>query len=329
MTFIPLIAVTMGDPGGVGPEITLKAVYALRSKARFLLIGKTDVFEKANTLLKYPLRFDVFHSIDSLPAARSSRIPTLDPFPAHLRFKPGRKASVNGMLAYVSLNEGAKLALGGYVSALVTAPLSKFAIQKTYRNFTDQTNFLTRFAKSKQTAMCFAQGKKCVTVVTTHVPVRKIASSLTRDDIVGKAKLTAKFLMKAHGIKRPRLAVLGLNPHAGEGGMLGREERSIIAPAVRILKKSGINAYGPLPADSAFHQWHTGRYDGAIAMYHDQGLAPFKMLYFHSGVHLTLGLPFIRTSPDHGTAFSLAYTGKARSDAMCAAVEMAISLARL
>jgi len=299
----------MGDPGGIGPEIVLKAVRALRGRARFLLIGKKKIFEKISG------------------PAKLNGLTFLDVPHVSGKFHPRKISKQNGKLAYLSLRKGAELAQKGIVSALVTAPLSKAAVRLSHKKFEDQTEFLRSFTGTKRYAMSFIKGRSCVTLVTTHIPIKNIAARLKRKDIVEKALLTVEFLKKAQKIRRPRLAVLGLNPHAGEGGFLGREEEIIIKPAIRDLKKRGIRVVGPLPADSAFYLWKKGKFDAAIAMYHDQGLAPFKMLYFHDGVHITLGLPFIRTSPDHGTAFDLAYRGKANANAMREALLAAIRFA--
>lgn len=318
----PLIAITMGDPGGIGPEITLKAVHALKGKARFLLIGKKEVFNRAG---RKPISFPVIRKIsdpDKLGGLTLLDLPNISG-----QFHPGRLSKTNGRLAYLSLKTGAALAKKGMVSALVTVPLSKAAVRLHSKRFEDQTEFLRSFTRTKRYAMSFIKDKSCVTLVTTHIPIKKVAARLKRKDIVEKTMLTVEFLKKARHIRNPKIAVLGLNPHAGEGGFLGREEESIIKPAVRDLKKLGIHAAGPLPADSAFYSWKNKKFDAAIAMYHDQGLAPFKMLYFHDGVHITLGLPFIRTSPDHGTAFDLAYRGKANANAMREAVLAAVRFA--
>ncbi len=323
----PLIAVTMGDPGGIGPEITLEAVRTLRGRARFLLVGKPEIFSRASRAIGKHIPFPVIQNISELN--KRNNLTLLDLPNSSGRFHPGKLSKINGQLAYLSLRKGAELALKGVVSALVTAPLSKAAVRLSHKRFEDQTEFLRSFTGAKRYAMSFIKGRSCVTLVTTHVPIKNISARLKRKDIVEKAILTAEFLTRTRNIRHPRLAVLGLNPHAGEGGFLGREEEYIIGPAIRDLRKRGIRAVGPLPADSAFYLWKDGQFDAAIAMYHDQGLAPFKMLYFHDGVHITLGLPFIRTSPDHGTAFDLAYRGKANANAMREALLAAIRFASL
>ena len=354
----PLIAVTMGDPGGVGPEIVLKAVRSFSADARFLLIGKAEIFEKARKVSRLKLNWQVLGPNDDLCCI--NRLSVLD-LPIGNRFKPRAVHVANGRLAFLSLRAGAALARHGIVDALVTAPVSKEAINvsllsndrslegtgfkpapmkdkpvgsghaRTLRSragFVDQTEFLASYSKSKHTAMTFAHGRSVVVLATNHYALKDVPSRLKKSAIVEKTMLAVDFVKRALGVRRPKVAVLGLNPHAGEGGLLGREDDRLIRPAVDALKKRGISVEGPLPADSAFYHWQKGKFDIVTAMYHDQGLAPFKMLYFHKGVHLTLGLPFIRTSPDHGTAFSQAWRDRADPAAMREAIRMAIALVK-
>ncbi|MBI4430722.1 MAG: 4-hydroxythreonine-4-phosphate dehydrogenase PdxA [Candidatus Omnitrophica bacterium] len=323
----PIIAVTMGDPGGIGPEIILKSIGSLRLKARFVMVGKPEVFEKVNQLLAKPIAYETVSNISHLKQSKS-RVVLLDLVNVPPRFVVGKVSRVNGRLAYLALQTGALLAVKGLVSALVTAPLSKAAVRKHIKGFTDQTDFLCDLTKTKQYAMTFVKDRSCVALVTTHLPLNKVAGNLNKRGIVQKAKLTAGFLRRIKKIRNPKIGVLGLNPHAGEDGTLGVEETNTILPAVRDLRRSGMNVFGPLPADSAFYKWNKGELDAVLAMYHDQGLGPFKMLHFEDGVHVTLGLPFVRTSPDHGTAFDIAYRGIASPNAMREAIKAAIKFSR-
>ena len=324
----PVIAITMGDPGGVGPEVTLKALRDFREKARIILVGNKIVFDQANRLLRNRVSFAVLNSMAHF-SNTAGEVSLLEVSGSNIGFIKAKISRSNGEMAYRALKKGVALARSGLVSALVTAPLSKSAVRLSNRRFQDQTEFIRKASRSRKYAMSFIAGRQCVTLVTTHVPLNGIARILKRKDIVEKTILTVEFLRKVGHIRKPKVVVLGLNPHAGESGMLGSEEEKIIKPAVRDLKNRGIDVSGPAPADSVFYAWDQGKFDAVIAMYHDQGLGPFKMRHFHDGVHVTLGLPFIRTSPDHGTAFDIAYLGKASALAMQEAIRSAICFAKL
>ena len=213
--------------------------------------------------------------------------------------------------------EGARRCLRGELAALVTAPVSKELVAP----WPGQTELLAHIAKTRRFAMMLVGGPLRVSLVTIHEPLRRVPSKITRRRIREVIVLTRDFCRRI-GIRRPRLAVTGLNPHAGEGGLIGDEERRIIAPAIK-----GTGATGPWPADTLFHKAYHGAFDAVVAMYHDQGLAPLKMIAFDTGVNLTLGLPFVRTSPDHGTAPDIAGKGIARPDSMIAAINLAARLA--
>jgi len=217
-----------------------------------------------------------------------------------------------------ALEAGARRCLAGELAALVTGPIAKRQIAP----WPGQTEFLAHVAGTKKFAMLLTGGPLRVALVTTHAPLRKVAGLITSRRIREVIELTEDFCRRV-GIKRPRIGVAGLNPHAGEGGLLGDEERRVIAPAVKRTR-----ATGPLPADTLFHKAYRGEFDAVVAMYHDQGLAPLKMIAFDAGVNVTLGLPFVRTSPDHGTARDIAGKGIARPDSMIAAINLAAKLAR-
>jgi 4-hydroxythreonine-4-phosphate dehydrogenase len=222
--------------------------------------------------------------------------------------------------------DGARRCLDGDLDALVTAPITKELLHQAGYPFVGQTELLAHISNTKRFAMMLANDKLRVALVTTHVPIRDVASQITGRKIVEVTGLCHAFA-KRLGIRRPRIAVAGLNPHAGEGGLLGHEEQRIIAPSVNRARKKGWNVVGPLSADTLFYRAYHGAFDVVVAMYHDQGLAPFKLLAFDNGVNVTLGLPFVRTSPDHGTAPDIAGKGIARPDGMIAAINMAVQLA--
>jgi 4-hydroxythreonine-4-phosphate dehydrogenase len=223
--------------------------------------------------------------------------------------------------------EGAKRCLAGELAGLVTAPIAKELLHRAGYPFVGQTELLAHLSRTKRFAMMLAGGPLRVALVTTHVPLRAVAKLITQRKIIEVVELSHEICLR-FGIKHPRIAVAGLNPHAGEGGLLGDEERRIIAPAVKRVARRGICVSGPHSADTLFYRAAHGEFDAVVAMYHDQGLAPFKLIAFDNGVNLTLGLPFVRTSPDHGTAPDIAGKGIARPDGMIAAINMAAKLAR-
>lgn len=223
--------------------------------------------------------------------------------------------------------EGAKLCLDGKLAALATAPITKALLHRAGYPFVGQTELLAQLSHTKRFAMMLAGGPLRVALVTTHAPLRDVAKLITGRKIVEVIELSDQ-ICRRFGIRRPRIAVAGLNPHAGESGLLGDEEQRVIAPAVKRAARRGVVASGPHSADTLFYRAARGEFDAVVAMYHDQGLAPLKLIAFDNGVNLTLGLPFVRTSPDHGTAPDIAGKGIARPDGMIAAINMAARLAR-
>ena len=224
--------------------------------------------------------------------------------------------------------QGVRRCLAGELSALVTAPISKKLLRDAGYRFEGHTELLAHIAHTKRFAMMLVGGPLRVALVTIHLPLSKVPRLLSTKRIIEVIELSHD-ACKRFGIRRPRIGVAGLNPHAGEDGLLGHEEHRIIAPAIQSAKRKGINATGPWPADTLFHKAYNGEFDAVVAMYHDQGLAPLKMIAFDSGVNLTLGLPFVRTSPDHGTAFDIAGKGIANPASMIAAINLAARLARV
>ena len=238
---------------------------------------------------------------------------------------PGCPTPESAKEAFVALETAAQKLAAGDWQAVVTGPICKRAMHEVGFDFPGQTEFFASRAGVENFAMCLTGGALTVALVTAHVPLSSVPTLLTPAEIVRVGKLLADFL-RARGIAEPRIAVAGLNPHAGENGDLGREEIEIIAPAVADLQSHG-NFHGPFPPDTIFHRAVEGEFDGVLCMYHDQGLIPLKLLAFHEGVNVTLGLPFVRTSPDHGTAFDIAGRGIARPDSMKAAIRLAAELA--
>ena len=323
------IGICLGDVTGIGPEVTLKAlaVEAPLDDTRYLLIGDPERTRELNRKLGL-----------NLPLKSTTEQPTSDKFvlfdtvrsrlPANLL--PG--ASVAAKAAVDWVREGAQRCLRGELHALVTAPVNKEAIVRAGINFMGQTELLSDLADTKRTAMMLLgtddHGRWLrVALATTHIPLRAVAEQLSVEKIVTVIELAAQ-ACRDLGLPRARIGVCGLNPHAGEGGKIGTEELTTITTAVQAAQSHKIDVVGPLSADALFHHAYRGDYDAVVAMYHDQGLAPLKMVAFEHGINWTLGLPFIRTSPDHGTAYDIVGKGIANPSSMIAALRLGKQLAR-
>ena len=240
----------------------------------------------------------------------------------------GKVSAAAGKMAYQNLEKAVLLWRSGKIRALVTAPVSKEAIAAAGHPFKGHTEFLEEMTKTKQTVMFFSDERLKVALVTRHLPLRKVYKTMTASLIEATIRITAHSLKKYWKISRPKIGVCGLNPHAGEGGLFGDEEKKIILPAIRKAQKRNAEIEGPLAGDSIFYYAVQGRYDAVVAMYHDQGLAPFKLLAYDTGVNVTLGLPFIRTSPDHGTAFDIVGKNRASPNSMIEAILLAHRLSQ-
>ncbi|HUI27064.1 MAG TPA: 4-hydroxythreonine-4-phosphate dehydrogenase PdxA, partial [Candidatus Kryptonia bacterium] len=240
---------------------------------------------------------------------------------------PGRPSRAGGEAAYQAIVAAVAAVQRGDAAAIVTAPINKANIVAAGHHFAGHTELLTELSGAHRVRMMMAAPGLRVVLATTHVALRRVPSLLTPELVGDTIAVTYHALRERFGVGRPQIAVCGLNPHAGEGGLFGREDQQVIRPAVQSARRRGIQAVGPLPADSVFAHAAAGRYDAVVCMYHDQGLAPFKLLHFHDGVNVTLGLPFVRTSPDHGTAYDIAGRGNADPASMVAAIELAAQLA--
>jgi 4-hydroxythreonine-4-phosphate dehydrogenase len=326
---LPLfIGISLGDITGIGPEVTLKALAAEAplDNTRYFLIGDVDQAKvlNRNLGLNLPLAADT-------SGASPNRFVLFNPCGALPRDLP--RGSADAAEAAVEwVREGAMRCLQGELQALVTAPVNKEAIVRAGVKFVGQTEMLSGLAGTERTAMMLlgadARGRWLrVALATTHVPLRAVSDKLTVQKIVTAIELSAQ-ACRDLGLPRARIGVCGLNPHAGEGGEIGTEELTTVGPAVKAAQASQIDAVGPLSADALFYYAYRGDYDAVVAMYHDQGLAPLKMVAFEHGVNWTLGLPFVRTSPDHGTAYDIAGQGIANPSSMVAALRLAKQLAR-
>lgn len=325
------LALTLGDPAGVGPEIIVKAWRALQSSGpQFFVVGDAQSLASAPTATEGIMRR--ISSPDEVASVFAEAIPVLDlPLKALVVAGQPSKASAAAIIRWIETAVG--LALSGTVSGVVTAPIAKAPLYEAGFQFPGHTEFLgdltaiAGFEGARGPVMMLTAADLRVALVTVHEPIARVSSQLSIEAIVKTGLVTAEALTRDFGIPKPRLAVAGLNPHAGEGGSIGREEIDIIEPAVRALHDLGIDARGPLPADTLFHTEARAASDAVVCLYHDQALIPVKMLDFWGGVNVTLGLPIVRTSPDHGTAFDIAGRGIARADSLIAAIRLAAEIA--
>lgn len=326
------LALTQGDPAGIGPDISLTAWLrrSIDGISPFLYIGDTDVLSQRARLLGLDVPL-VEATPETASALFSNALPVLS-MPAGIDVAAGQPHVGAAKATIGAIEKAVALTLEGRAGAVVTNPIAKSVLYDSGFKFPGHTEFLADLAaratgKPVLPVMMLAGPKLRAVPVTIHIPVKDVPGVLTEDLVFDTCRITAQDLCSRFGIDYPRLAVAGLNPHAGEGGAIGTEDRDIIHPAISRLRAEGIDAFGPLPADTMFHDEARMRYDVAICMYHDQALIPAKALGFDTSVNVTLGLPFIRTSPDHGTAFGLAGQGVARETSLVAALRLAADLA--
>lgn len=323
----PVLAVTMGDASGIGPEVIAKALVdeRVRARARPVVIGDGATMEAATESAGVDARVRWLAALTEA-RFRAGTIEVLDLQNIDLVALPrGRVNAAAGAAAFAYLQKAVELALAGEVQAIVTAPLSKEALNLAGHRYAGHTEALADLCGARQVAMMLVGGDLRVSHVTTHLALREVPARVQRERIVAVARLTEE-AMRRLGVERPRLAVAGLNPHAGEGGLFGCEESDEICPAVDDLRREGLDVHGPLPPDTVFLRALRREFDAVIAMYHDQGHIPVKLLAFDEGVNVTLGLPIIRTSVDHGTAFDIAWTGVARPQSMINALLLAAQM---
>jgi 4-hydroxythreonine-4-phosphate dehydrogenase len=326
------LAVTLGDPAGIGPEIVVKAWRALHDEGpAFFVVGDAQAVASAPTAGAQSVR--KISSVDEVEAAFAQAIPVLDlPLRGPVVAGQPSPSAATSIVQWIETAVG--LALSGNVSGVVTAPIAKAPLYEAGFKFPGHTEFLgeltaaATYDGARGPVMMLTAADLRVSLVTVHEPIAKVPGKLTIERVVNAGLVTTQALRRDFGIAKPRLAVAGLNPHAGEGGGIGREEIEVVEPAVRALKDLGVDARGPIPADTLFPAEVRQTYDAALCLYHDQALIPVKMLDFWGGVNVTLGLPIVRTSPDHGTAFDIAGRGSARADSLIAAIRLAAGIAR-
>jgi 4-hydroxythreonine-4-phosphate dehydrogenase len=318
----------MGEPAGIGGEVILKAYAALRFKGpAFFVVDDAERLKALAKLFKIPMQVVVIGRLEDAEPTFRFGLPVW----ANNLAKPAAFGSPdveNAKSVLRSIDVAAEFALAGQASGIVTSPIQKDTLYSAGFSHPGHTEYLGAITKSKRAPvmMLVVNGLRVVPV-TVHIPLKDVPSRLTRDAIVTAGETTAEALRHDFGIAQPRMAVAALNPHAGESGKLGREEIEIIAPAVKALNDKGIAAFGPKPADTLFHARARDSYDAVLCMYHDQALIPLKTVDFDRGVNVTLGLPIVRTSPDHGTALDIAGKGLANPSSLISAIELAADIA--
>ena len=318
------LGITLGCPAGVGPEIITKALQRrFPSDLSLLVLGDKTALEKAARITRGFLPpFISLKELEHPPDKALLPVSNLQ----EIEFGRPSKATAEAMVHYIK--EGVRLCLEGKLHGLVTAPISKAALRLAGETFPGHTEMLAALTRAKEIAMAFYGKKLKIVLVTIHVPLEAVPKLLNVQKILTVTRLAYQFLKQDLGLASPRLALAALNPHAGEGGLFGNQEIRVLTPAVKEAQRQGLPLEGPFPADSLFFRAVAGEFDLVVSLYHDQGLIPFKLLHFRDGVNLTLGLPIIRTSVDHGTAYDLAGQGRASEESLLAAINLAYKMAK-
>lgn len=322
----PLLGLTVGDPAGIGPEIVLKACIDPRTRAaRLLAIGSLEALRSASDLVPGA------PTLNAVSAPRDARFEsgTLDVIavPSDVSVSVGQLSAEAGQIAFEGVERAVALACNGTIDGIVTAPLNKEAIALAGHPYPGHTEILAELTGTQDFAMMLTAFKLRVVHVTTHVGIRQMLDRVTTDRVLTTIRL-ADHALRDMGVDAPSVGVAGLNPHAGEGGLFGDEEKRVIIPAIEQARGEGIDATGPWPADTLFGRAVKGDFDVAVAMFHDQGHIAVKVLGFETGVNATIGLPIVRTSVDHGTAFDIAGTGRAGHDSLVEAIAVGTAMAQ-
>lgn len=329
MTRKIVIGITQGDTNGIGYEVIIKAL----SDARILEMCTPVVYGSSKAFGFYRKNIPETENINtniisSAKDAHPKRVNIVNCLPDNILIEPGQSTNDGAKAAITALEKAVQEMKEGYLDALVTAPFNKRTVTQETFKFAGHTEYLTNEFNAPDGLMFLCSDQMRVGVATGHIALSKVSESLSPELIVSKLKIMNESLKKDFGIVKPKLAVLGLNPHSGDKGLMGDEERTIIAPAIKMAAEQDILAYGPYPPDGFFSVNMQYKFDAVLAMYHDQGLIPFKSLAFDSGVNFTAGLPVVRTSPDHGTAFDLAGENKANPQSMISSIYLAIDVCR-
>lgn len=325
--YIPVIGISCGDINGVGPEIIMKIFSDPRvtKLCTPVIYGSGKVFAYYRKLLKLN-KFN-YQQIKSIDELQKKKINLVHCYDNDIEVLPGKITQQSGTLSLVALERSTEDLVNKKIDALVTAPINKDNMQAENFSFPGHTEYLTKKAGAKDSLMLMTSDDLKVGVITGHIPLKDISANITKELIIAKTKILHKTLKQDFGISKPKIALMGLNPHAGENGLLGKEEIDTIIPAIKELKEEhNILAFGPLAADGFFGTYQFKNYDGVLAMYHDQGLIPFKTIAFDTGVNYTAGLNIIRTSPDHGTAYNIAGKNIADISSMLHSIYTAIDV---
>lgn len=320
------VGITVGDINGIGPETIVKVFNDNRMASDLtpILYGSSHLFSQVKQELN--LSHFNFHGIKSVGEARNKKVNVLNILGNNVEPEYGKATAKAGESAWLSLKTAVADLASNKIDVLVTSPINKDTIQSKEFNFPGHTEYLASMSNVDDFLMLLVANTLRVGVVTGHVPLKDVSSNLSVDGIVSKLELLKESLERDFGLRMPRIAVLGLNPHAGDNGLLGDEEQKIILPAIREAQDKGIQAFGPYGADGFFGSPTFKQFDGVLAMYHDQGLAPFKAMAFDTGVNFTAGLPIVRTSPDHGTGYDIAGKGLASPDSLRNAIYTAVDV---
>jgi 4-hydroxythreonine-4-phosphate dehydrogenase len=327
---LPLIGITMGDPAGIGPEIIVKALFdkSIYGLCRPVVLGDPEILSSA--ILKCGQKLSL--NIISSPSEGRSRTGEMDLMSVS-RLKDGQilpgKPTVEGGKAMVDyIIRAVDMTRHGELQAMVTCPISKILMHQAGYAYEGHTQLIAHLTDTHDYVMMLAGKRLRVSLVTIHCPLKEVPAILDQELVYKTITITAKALREDFGLEKPRLAVAALNPHASESGLFESEEKEIISPAIGKASDDGYNVMGPFPADTLFYKAASGQFDAVVAMYHDQGLIPLKLLHFSDAVNITLGLPIIRTSVDHGTAYDIAGTGQADDSSLKAAIRMAVYMAK-
>ena len=319
------IAITMGEPGGVGPEVIVKAMYCaeIRDYCDPVIVGDAGIMREAAELTGLPMKVRVISNISDLsPEAGVIEVLAVK---SDADFRRGAPSKGAGRSVVKYIKKAVTLALRNEVSAVVTAPISKESLKMAGYEWPGHTELFAGLTNTKEFAMMFVSDELKIILSTIHIPLKDVPKKIN-ERLIFRTIMLAKKGADMLGIGNPRIAVAGLNPHAGESGIMGNEELRVIVPAINRARDKAINVSGPFPPDVVFHKAYNGEFDIIVCMYHDQGLIPFKMLAFDTGVNVTVGLPIIRTSPDHGMAFDIAWKNRANPSSMLEAIKLATKL---
>lgn len=321
------IGITIGDINGISPEIIIKALSDERLLELFtpIIYGSSKVIGYHKNIVQSSFSFN---SISKAADSTLKKVNVLNCWDEMVNITLGEPTKEGGKFAYIALDRAVRDYMNNQIDAIITAPINKYAMKQSGFGFPGHTEYLNDKFSGHNSLMMMISPEMKVGLVTNHLPISKVAENITKENIMAKVNTLDKSLKQDFGLERPLIAVLGLNPHAGDEGSIGDEDETIVKPAIMELKEKGIMAMGPYPADGFFGSGQHKKFDAILAMYHDQGLVPFKALSFGNGVNFTAGLPIIRTSPDHGTAYDIAGKNQADSSSLVSAIYNAIDIAK-